>query len=135
MRRIVLDIAARHPLDMIVLYAYKKPLAIVRSTIQVVDEGQTLAWLAFLVLGAVIVGLFLAGDGEPSTGLGTILGLATAPIPFAALPSIWAFSEIWTMSDFYLVMWIFLQIAIAVAIIAAVRRAALRPGHRAAPSG
>ena len=57
---------------MIVLYAYKKPLAIVRSTIQVIDEGQALAWLAFVVLGSLIVGLMLAGEGEASVGLGAI---------------------------------------------------------------
>jgi hypothetical protein len=135
-RRAFFDIAARHPWEMVVLYFYKKPLALVRATLFQIDQAPDMLWVVLIILGGgIAAGVWqLLGEAE-STRVGMIALLAVAPIPFAALPSIWAYSEIWTLADYYLSLWLFLQIAVAALAVLAVRRfGRWRHGHAGAPA-
>jgi hypothetical protein len=122
-RRVFFEIAAKHPWDMLVLYVYKKPLAIVRGTLFQISQAPDMLWVALIILGGAISACIwqLLGEAE-STRIGMIALLAAAPIPFAALPNIWAFSEIWTLTDYYLAILLFLQIAVAALGVFAVRQ-------------
>jgi hypothetical protein len=80
-------------------------------------------WAVLVVLGggvATCILLFLRGGETESVG--SIALLAGAPIPFAALPNIWAYAGSWTMSDFFLVLWVFLQISIGVLGVMVIRQ-------------
>jgi hypothetical protein len=114
MRRVFFDLLATHPTDMLPLYLYKKPLAIVRETIGLLAQGERIMCAVLVVLGGAVVAsiLLLFGEGE-SDSIKSILLLAGTPVLFAALPNIWAYSEFWTMSDFFLALLLFLQVSVA----------------------
>jgi hypothetical protein len=121
-RRVFFEIAAKHPMDMLVLYVYKKPLAIVRETFALLAQGESTMCAVLVVLGGAVAACILLFLGSVETeSIWSIALLAGAPIPFAALPNIWAYSEFWTMSDFFLALLIFLQLSVAVLAVLAGR--------------
>ncbi|MEA2908916.1 MAG: hypothetical protein QOJ15_997 [Bradyrhizobium sp.] len=122
-RRVFFDILARHPVKMVVLYVYKKPLAIVRETIALLAQGESIMCAVLIVLGgAVVACILLLFRGAETDSIRSIPLMAGTAVLFAALPNIWAYSEFWAMSDFFLALLIFLQISVAILAVLATRQ-------------
>jgi hypothetical protein len=122
-RRAFFDIAASHPWEMVVLYFYKKPIALVRETfVQMAISPPDLLWLALIALGGMVSACFWWLWGAREMSLLEPLMLAVAPMPFAALPSMWAYSYITSMADYYLLLWLLGQIAVSALIVFAARQ-------------
>jgi hypothetical protein len=122
-RRTFLEIAANHPWEMVVLYFYKKPLAVVRETIhQMAASPPDLLWLVLIALGGVVSACFWWLWGARDMSLLEPLMLAVAPIPFAILPNIWAYSYLAVMADYFLLLWLLAQIGASALIVLSVGR-------------
>jgi asparagine N-glycosylation enzyme membrane subunit Stt3 len=108
---------------MVVLYVYKKPLAIVRETIALLAQGESIMCAVLIVLGgAVVACILLLFRGAETDSIRSIPLMAGTAVLFAALPNIWAYSEFWAMSDFFLALLIFLQISVAILAVLATRQ-------------
>jgi hypothetical protein len=122
-RRTFFEIATGHPWEMLVLYFYKTPLALVRETIvQITIFPPNLLWLVLIALGGVVSACFWWLWGARDMSLLEPLMLAVAPLPFAILPNIWAYSYIAVMADYFLLLWLLGQVAASVLMVLAARQ-------------
>ncbi len=121
-RRVFFEIAAQHPVDMLVLYAYKKPLAILSVTLDSIFADGIVSAALIVLGGALVTCILLFQRSVEAAGLGSIVLLAVAPLPFAALPNVWAYAILWTMSDFILILLMSLQMLVGVAGVLVVRQ-------------
>jgi hypothetical protein len=128
MRRIVIRIALRHPLAMPKLYFYEKPLATFRELRKVIIDSPNLNWLWLLILGGLssFVLIFTAGGVLDDFQLRKTSFLVGAAIPFASLPTIWAWPESYSTTDLLLVMVVFVQLLICTAATFFIRHLPLR---------
>jgi hypothetical protein len=117
MRRVVIRIALRHPLAMPKLYFYKKPLATFLELRKVIADSPNLNWLWLLILGGLSSFVLISAAGGVLDGfqLRKTLFLVGAAIPFAALPTIWAWPESYSITDLLLVTFVFVQLLICTA--------------------
>jgi hypothetical protein len=140
-RRAFWEIVANHPLDMIPLYFYKKPKAVIEQTIFQISLAPNLLWLALIAMGGAGMACFWWLLGSRSMSLLEPVTLAAAPLPFSILPSIWAYAGISAMSDYFLLLILVAQVGIAALIIVCLRRisatlpsTSARAGVKAEPS-
>lgn len=126
MRRVVFDIAARHPFGILKLYLYTKPI----STFENVGSALGSLWLGWpwlLVAGAslaLVVWAMATGAIGDFPGASTTV-LVGSSVPFAALPNIWAFPLHHVVADLFLVVLILLQVLICAVLSVGIAR--LRP--------
>jgi hypothetical protein len=121
LRPVVLGIAMRHPVGMLKLYLYTKPIALTKSVAFALGSGRGWPWLVALgALCALWVVWQLPGalEGFPA---GLVLLLAVAVLPFAALPNLWTFEGNQVISDIFLMTLVFFQVLVLVALVTVVR--------------
>lgn len=125
-RRAFWEIVADHPLEMIPLYFYKKPRAVIEQTIFQISLAPNLLWLALIAMGGAVVACFWWLTGSRSMSLLEPVALAAAPLPFSVLPNIWAYAGFMAMSDYFLLLILLAQVGVSALIILCVRQLRVR---------
>jgi hypothetical protein len=126
MRRVVIRALAGNPIGMLKLYFYVKPQAIIDTVTKVLSPNLTWFWL--LLFGGIVITGITFPVGTNITGLqliGSLLIIGSA-IPFAALPSLWAFPSSYSITDLLLIVLVFAQIAIGAVGLSIMRRLSSR---------
>jgi hypothetical protein len=124
MRRAFFEAIEEHPLDAVVLYAYKKPIAIFNTLKSAFSEAPGLTWVWCILIGATCSALLLLSLHGQSNGrrLTELVAISGAAVIIGALPNLWAYPGLYTMSDVVLSIVVFALLALGATVFAAVRR-------------
>lgn len=111
----------QHPTEALILYVYRKPLAIIRELAAAFPRDWTWIWL--ILIGGAGVFAFLIGFSRRTFDIRFVAGVSASGVAGllgAALPNLWAYPERQTIIDLVLSVTALLPLALgtAVAVIA-----------------
>ena len=100
MRRIVLQIAARHPWKTIYLLAWKKPVAILRVAVGVVQRFEQ-RLKPLMLSGGLVAGLLMIvfGGRKELLAATRLVPVGMGAVAVSILPCVWAYPTSWTVAD------------------------------------
>lgn len=117
MRRVFFDTVFHHPLAVARIYLWVKPRSLIENIRSVFELTPDYKWLYLIIGAGIAMGLFMVlvgGFGLERAG-STLLVYAAA-LFVSALPNLWAYASIQTISDIFLMLLGFLPFAIGTAI-------------------
>jgi hypothetical protein len=123
MRRALFEAIEEHPLDAVVLYAYKKPIAIFNTLKSAFSQAPGLIWMWCVLIGAMCSALlFLSLRGEfDGRRLTELVAISGWVVIIGALPNLWAYPGLYAMSDVVLSLVVFALLLLGATIAAVVR--------------